>query len=70
MINNRPSHEMVGECKHCGKFTNISRRRICVICGDERATTERIQLKDKKGEHFDKWKKGILKGIAGIKKGK
>lgn len=57
----------LGYCKRCNDKGHLSKRGLCFDCSTSIQATQQKQLKEKRGEHYDKWKKGILKGLNGDK---
>lgn len=48
------------KCKFCGKpKRNISRRRLCKACQNALQRSAILQMKEKSGPVYEKWKAGI-----------
>lgn len=52
-----------GPCRKCNRFTELSKRMICAKCALDNQITEQKHLKEKRGEYYEKWKRGIEKYI-------
>jgi len=51
-------------CKRCGKIVPwISRRGLCYACGAKAYAENIKQLVEKKGDYYEKWLKGITRGV-------
>jgi len=67
-IDGRVYYSAVGICKTCGRLTR--RRSVygnCPRCGIENVKKNIRQLKEKKGEWYEKWRKNLLRAVEGSK---
>ena len=58
MMNNK---RRLGNCKQCGDLEYISKRKLCTDCSTNNMLDQQKQLKHKKGQEYDKWKKALRK---------
>ncbi len=54
----------VGYCKRCNDKDHLSKRGLCFNCSTSIQATQQKQLKEKRGEHYDEWKKGLKKYLT------
>lgn len=57
-------------CKNCGKILDRKTKSgLCLDCALKKQIEIIKQLKEKKGEYYEKWKIGIIRGTLQAKSG-